>query len=305
MPRVRTSLISSLVALCTTGFALAVAQDVGNGQAPARRPGSDRAAARAAAPPAVGLGAEKMNDLLVQWEQQCAKLTSLEVDVYRIDKDPQWWNDEEHYLGHAAFKKPQQAYLNFQKVTLKAVPDPKDKNKKIMAAVRKNDGQVQATPYQTIVCTGAEVWDYHYDVKQIFVYALDKNQRKRAIEEGPLPFLFDMKARDAKQRYDMVLWNESDEGYLVKLLPKFNDDKERYSSAWIYLDRNYLLPTRIVLIMPDGKSMQNFDLSNLKPNKKQVDPGLFRGGNPKNDWKVISKSRCRSCSPGEHGYCEA
>ena len=284
MRRLRTGLISSLVALCTTGFALAVAQDGGNGQAPAGRAGADRAGAAKA--PAGGLREDKMNDLLIRWEQQSARLTSLEVDVYRIDKDPAWWNDEKHFLGHAAFKGPQLTYLDFRKVKLQAQVDPKDKNKKKLAPVLKN-GQIQAVPYQTIVCTGAEVWDYRYDVREIFVYTLDKDARKRALEEGPLPFLFNMKAQEAKERYDMVLWSEDDKAYLVKVLPKSREEKERYSTTWIYLDRSYLLPTRIVRIMTDKKSTQDFHLSHIEPNKTPVDPRFFKAVKPEDDWEVI------------------
>ena len=165
--------------------------------------------------------------------------------------------------GTPLSRTPSVAYLDFRKVKLQAQVDPKDKNKKKLVPVMKND-QPDSIPYQTIVCTGAEVWDYHYDVKQIFIYTLDKDARKRAIEEGPLPFLFNMKANEAKARYDMVLWSEDEKGYLVKILPKFPEEKERYSIAWIYLDRNFLLPTRIVLIMPDGKSTQDFVLSHIE-----------------------------------------
>jgi len=226
-----------------------------------------------------------MNELLTQWEGQSAKLTSLEVDVYRIDKNSAWWDEEEHYLGHAAFKNPQLAYLDFRKVKLQVQVDPEDKNKKKMVPIKKN-GKIESTPYQTIVCTGAEVWDYHYDVKQIFIYTLDKDARRRAIEEGPLPFLFNMKAAEATQRYDMILWKEDEKGYVVKIKPKFPEEQERYSIAWIYLDRSFLLPTRIVLIAPDGKSIQDFKLKNIEPNKKQVDPRFFQVVNPKKPWKV-------------------
>ena len=32
---------------------------------------------------------------------------------------------------------------------------------------------------------------------KIYIFPLDKDQRKRALEEGPLPFLFNMRAADA------------------------------------------------------------------------------------------------------------
>jgi len=279
MPRLRT-ILSSLAAFCATGLALAVAQDGGNVQAPARRPAANPARAQVAPPPA-GIA---MDNLLDLWEGQSAKLKTLEVSIYRVDKNPAWWDEEEHYLGHAAFKSPQLAYLDFRKVKMHAEVDPKDKNKKHMVPDKK-DNQVVSTPYQTIVCTSAEVWDYHYDVKQILIYTLDKDAQKRALAEGPLPFLFNMKAREAKERYEMVLVGQDVRNYLVKIKPLLLQEQERYSSAWIYLDRKFLLPTRIVLIAPDKKSSQDFTLSAIRPNI-QPDERFFKVVNPGKPWKV-------------------
>jgi len=229
-----------------------------------------------------------MDDLLNLWAGQSAKLTSLEVDIYRIDKNPAWWDEQEHYVGHAAFKNPQLAYLDFRKVVLQTQVDPKDKTKKQLVPVKKHD-QIQSTPYQTIICTGAEVWDYHYGVQpQIFIYTLDQDARRRAIEEGPLPFLFNMRANEAKQRYEMVLFSEDEKNYVVKIKPLFPEEKERFSYAWIKLDRNFLLPSRIVLIAPDGKSSQDFHLSAINANNpKGVDARMFKGVNPGKPWKVV------------------
>ena len=124
-----------------------------------------------------------MKRLLELWEGQSQKLKTLEVDIYRKDKNPAW-DEEEHYLGHAAFKSPQSAFLDFRKVNLQMRPDPKDKTKKVPVRVEKN-GEIESTPYERIVCTGQEVWHYRYDVKQILIYPLDKNQQKRR-SRGPL-----------------------------------------------------------------------------------------------------------------------
>ena len=234
MPRPRT-ILSSLVALLRDRFR------AGGRSGRGKRPGSGSTTGCEPLPgsgrPAAG---SDMDDLLDLWEGQSAKLKTLEVAIYRIDKNPAWWDEEEHYVGHAAFKSPQLAYLDFRKVKLQAQADPKDKNKKKLVPLKKN-GQIVSTPYETIVCTGEEVWDYRYDVKQIFIYTLDKDARKRALEEGPLPFLFNMKASEAKQRYQMALQSQDDKRYLVKIKPLLKEEKERYSFAWIYLDRDFLL----------------------------------------------------------------
>jgi TIGR03009 family protein len=270
----RTIWISPLVALFSTGFALAVAQERANDGRAAKRPPQ-----AAQAPPQL----IDMDQLLLQWEGQSAKLTSLEVAIYRIDKNPAW-GEEEHYQGHAAFKNPQLAYLDFRKVNLKVKPDPKAKDKKVVVPVTKNN-KVESKPYETIVCTGQEVWHYRYDVKQIFIYPLDKNQRKRALEEGPLPFLFNMRAAEAKQRYDMVLQGQDEKRYLVMIKPLIPEDQDSFSLAWVYLDKGYLLPTRIYLLAPDRKSSKDFQLSQIRANEP-VEATRFVGVDPGKPWKV-------------------
>jgi TIGR03009 family protein len=267
--------MTPLVALISTGFALAVGQDQSND-----RPAPARPKAAAPAPPP---DPAAMDQILMDWETQSAKLKSLEVSIYRIDSVPAW-GEEEHYLGSAAFRAPQLAQLDFRKVKLQTKPDPKDKSKQIFVPLQKNN-QIVSTPYETIVCTGEEVWHYRSDVKQIIIYPLDKDQRKRAVEEGPLPFLFNMRAAEAKQRYQMVLKGENNKVFLVMIKPLLKEDKDSFSVAWVYLDRNFLLPTRIVLVSPDKKSSRDFRLSDIRANRP-VDNRKFVGVDPGKPWKI-------------------
>jgi TIGR03009 family protein len=260
-----------LVAVLATGFALAVAQDGGdNRPMPAKT--------KANAPPLVPPDPARMKKLLQDWEKQSAKLNTLDVSIYRIDLAPAW-GDEDHYEGHAVFKSPQLAYLGFNKVKL--VPDAK---KKMIAQIDRNKKRV-TTPFETIICTKDEVWQYRFDLKQIFVFPLDKNARKRALEEGPLPFLFNMKADEATARYDMLLLEEDAKKILLKITPKLKEDLESFSSAWVLLDAKFLLPTRILLLAPDKKSTKDFYLSNIRANQP-VNAAFFRVGDPGKPWKI-------------------
>src|SRR5262249_21932659 len=122
---------------------------------------------------------------------------------------------------------------------------------------------------------------------------LAKEQRKRTLDEGPLPFLFNMKAEEAKQRYVMRLQGEDKNHYWVEVQPRLQEDRESFKTAWIRLDRQFLLPVRIVLFSPDGKSTKDFRLSEIQPNKDFSDR-IFQGGvptrqpgDPRPPWKVI------------------
>ncbi len=274
MSRPRTIWISPLVALLSTGLPLAAAQDGKNARQPAQR----QQPAANLQPPSM-----TMSQLLADWEGQSEKLKTLELAIYRIDKDPQW-GDEEHYLGRAAFKTPQLAFLDFRKVKMQEKPDAKDKKKKTLVPLKK-DNQIVSVPFETIVCTAEEVWQYRYDVKQIFIFPLDKDQRKRAIDQGPLPFLFNMRAADAQKRYKMELKGQDNDRYLVRIEPLLQQDQDTFSVAWIYLNKEYLLPTRIFLFAPNGKMTKDFQLSQIKPNQA-VDPRLFVGVNPGNQFKI-------------------
>ncbi len=72
----------------------------------------------------------------------------------------------------------------------------------------------------------------------------------------------------------------------MMIKPLLQEDKDSFGTAWVYLDKNYLLPTRIYLLAPDGKSTKDFRLSQIKPNSDDVKPSLFVGVDPGKPWKV-------------------
>ena len=93
MSRSRMIRFSPLIALLASSFATAHAQDAGDDRAAVPRGNNPAPAARAAQPgpsPAQPVNDPvKMKWLLEKWEGQSAKLKSLDVKIYRIDKDSQ------------------------------------------------------------------------------------------------------------------------------------------------------------------------------------------------------------------------
>jgi TIGR03009 family protein len=254
--------ITALTIQVAMVFGLAAAQNRGDNPAPEQP------------------GVRKMTteQLLRLWERQSTLLKDLKLSIYRIDKTP-GWDEELHYEGSAAFKTPQLAYLDFNKVKTKLVRDPKNAKKSRVEDLidrRTNPPTRVSTPYERIVCTGPEVWHYRFDKTQIFIYPLDRDAQKRALDEGPLPFLFNMKAENALSRYQMSLQGENEKVYFVVIKPKLKEDKDNFSTAWVYLDRKFLLPVRIILFTPDGQSTRDFQLSKIEANQG-VSDAKFRG----------------------------
>lgn len=218
-----------------------------------------------------------MQMLLAKWAKQSTQLRSLDVKIRRLDKSNKW--DDEEYEGRAMFKSPNLAFLDFQKVT---TPEGKPK---------------QLVPHERIVCTGKEVWQYRSDTQQLFIHELDQQQRQRALQEGPLPFLFNFEAETARKRYQMKLHSEDAKSYVVSVVPLLPIDKECFRSAWVVLDKTMLLPTMIVLLDPEGKSQKQFTMSEIKPNA-QVMMVNFQGVKPKPPWKIMyNKEEAGSAQP--------
>jgi TIGR03009 family protein len=256
-----------LVVASMAGVPFAEAQQDARGGA---RGAAERVQARGDGAPAPALDPRqaqvKMDQLLQLWEKQSARLRTLDVTIHRVDRAPAW-DENEQYEGRAILKSPNLAWLNFDKVVVDA------KKQKVRQ------------PYEQIRCTGSEVWQYRSDSRQIFIYPLEKQDRQKALEEGPLPFLFNMRADDARGRYRMQLLKEDDKSYVIGVLPLKPIDQESFSKAFLQLDRRYLLPTRIYLISPDGKSTKDFTLTAIKPNVEVADEN-FQGKTLPN-WKVV------------------
>jgi TIGR03009 family protein len=257
------------VLVLAIGATTAVSHGVLAQQEGARPPAAD-ARAKAAAPaahPAGSVNDARMKILLRDWQQRSEKLKTLDVLIARVDKSPAWGDEE--FEGRAILKAPNLAWLDFKKIE-------RDEQKKRLPPV----------PHERIVCTGTEVWQYRSDTKQIFIFPLDKQNQKRALEEGPLPFLFNMKADEAEARYLMALINETKDYFTISVTPRLKIDQEAFSKAFIKLNRKTFLPDRIFLLSPDGTSSKDFVLSGVQANQP-VRAENFKGVVLGKPWQVV------------------
>ncbi len=248
-----------------------------SGQMPRKQAAPPRAPANANAkvPSPADLAAERaeMDKLLGLWEQQSARLTSLVVSYKRVDKSP-GWNEEIEYEGNAYLQTPSLACLHSKKNT---APPPKPGQKPVSPTF---------VDHERIVCTGKEVLQYDYASKEIFRFPLDKQARKKALEEGPLPFLFNMKAEETKTRYSMSLHSQNAKAYLIAVLPRLDEDKEVFSRAFIQLNKQTFLPDRLMLVSPNEKDTQDYRFNQVEANKT-IDPKFFQAALTIKGWKLI------------------
>lgn len=234
-------------------------------QAPARASG----AAPATAPMDAKTSAPDpaaMDRLLGLWARQNGKLSSLTVGFVRVDKSVAFGQLDE-FVGNAYLQTPNLACLHFKKVD------------------RANPKAPKADDHERIVCTGQEVRQYDFKTKQIFVFPLDKNERKKAIQEGPLPFLFNMKADEAKLRYTMTLLNQDQTAYLIGIVPRLEQDRSVFSKAFLQLNKTTFLPDHLLLVDTNGKDTQDYKFTSVSPDKP-INPVFFQALNIKG-WQVV------------------
>jgi TIGR03009 family protein len=279
MPRLLTMTAAQVLGVWAIGVSVSLAQEPAARNEPAPRAEQRGAPAAREAAPKQAVNPAMMDWLLKEWEKQSRLLKSLDVAILRIDDSPAW-GDKDYYQGRALFKAPNLAFIDFNKIEQDAekqpIKDPKDPTGK----------KYLTTPFERIICTGAEVWQYRSDVQQVTIFPLGKDEQQKAIEEGPLPFLFNMRADDARKRYQMTLMSRDDKSYGVSIKPKLQVDKDSFSLAFVNLDKKFLLPIRIVMKSPDGKSTKDFRLGPMTPNAKINDKN-FEGRPLGPPWKVI------------------
>ena len=213
------------------------------------------------------LARKRMEEVLARWEQQSAGIRTLDATFTRIDNNVAW-NDKVNFMGRAILKSPNLAFLDFRRF---------DEEKK------------EFSLYEQIRCTGTEVYHYRNPTRQIFVYPLAPDQSQRALEEGPLPFLFNFKAAEALRRYEMTMLSETMTHYYIRIRPREQIDREAFVQADIQLDKVKFLPDALLLVAPNGKDTQTYHFNTpgayIKPNVA-VNATNFQGQVPPN-WQVV------------------
>ena len=225
---------------------------------------------------------QEMDQLLVEWEKQSKKVTSLMVVFDRIDRSVKW--NDQVYQGQAILKSPDLACLEFKK----AIPDANGKPKYKTDATGTKVMEVEKEPFQRIVCTGKEVLQYEWDEKAVYIYPLDKEARQKALQQGPLPFLFNMKAADARARYGMTLLAQPQrpDDYLIAIVPREEIDRDSFNRAFVYLNKKSFLPSMVILYPVGDKDKQEFNFTLIQPNKP-IDDAYFHPPTNIPDWKIV------------------
>ncbi|CAN5739735.1 hypothetical protein BH23PLA1_BH23PLA1_41870 [soil metagenome] len=194
-------------------------------------------------PPNDPLAEQKLNQILARWEADSAQIGSLFAEFDHVEKLV-LVGTQKRYRGMAFLQRPNLALIEL---------------KRQVGEEYKFD--------KRIVCTGREVVEYSAAATQITVFPLPKDAQLRALDEGPLPFLFGLKAEEIKRRYQMTLKQEAEKSYRIEIEPLLPIDRDAFAVAVLDLNKETLLPDALYMLSANGQDQQHYYFTRILKNR--------------------------------------
>jgi TIGR03009 family protein len=207
-----------------------------------------------------------LHRLLRAWEKQSQAVQTLACEFKR------WEYDET--FGQRNPQNPNQVIPKESKGEIKyAAPDKglyHITEMRIPIGVEAGQPKFQTTGEggEHWVCDGQSIWEYNYDKKQLIERRLPPEMQGKAIQDGPLPFLFGAQADKLLARYWMrIVTPATVQGQVwLEAFPKSQIDAANFQRATVILDGASLFPVAIEVHLPNGKSRHVHQLFNTVPN---------------------------------------
>ncbi len=226
------------------------------GNAAAAPKGNVAAAPQPAAPAAPD---PRMEIILKNWETSSAKIKSLHGKHIRSRSNSVFGTDA-RATGKFYFEAPDKG-----RIDLTGKPPAKGD----ASSLTTKEGK----PYTWIadrdekwVCDGKQILVINDAEKQYESIPLPEEMRGKNIIESPLPFLFGMKAADAKKRFQMELIGYDPKTRVAQItaIPLQNRDAQNFIRAEIHLDTMTYLPKYVALTDPAGTIVTRYIFQDVK-----------------------------------------
>lgn len=194
--------------------------------------------------------------ILKNWEVASSKINRLSGKHYRIVYDSTF-EVETHAEGTYLYEAPDKGYFAVSPVKI----GPKEEGKKFKKKV--------SAKSERWVCNGQEVFVIDDEAKTYRVIIIPPESRGENIIDGPLPFLFGMKAEKAKMRYDFALIKQVDDPPEIWLLvkPLLQQDAANWKEAQVIINAKTYLPKAVRLVNPNGASVTVHSFPDPEVNK--------------------------------------
>ncbi len=218
---------------------------------------------------------KELERVLNDWETKTARITKLRGRHQRFEYDSVF-QVEKRAVGSFWYQSPDKGRIDFNVKGQPNIPNPPVNPGKLGP-----DGQpyrVEAEAPAIWNCDGVNILQVNIPDKTYDQIEIPVRQRGENILDGPLPFLFGVKAEKLKARYILELGDKHDpQGkatsraqYHIIAKPLNANDARNWSRAEVLLNAKYCIPKAIRLIDPAGtkETVYTFALNQMRPNEK-------------------------------------
>ena len=220
----------------------------------------------------------ELERILKYWEYLGTKTTSLQGKHARFTYDFTF-KVEKRADGEWYYETPDKGRLDINPVKIDAknsvvnTVNRYDNNGKVV----KEQMNVESDIRESWLCDGKSVTLIHVDKREYEKIAIPAEAQGKAIEDGPLPFLFGIAAEKAKVRYRMELLPEERGGkhdlskgiIHIAAYPLWKQDANNFTMAEILLDSKTFFPTAIKLVHPGNNQWTTYLFHDVKRNENR------------------------------------
>ena len=213
-----------------------------------------------------------LEKILRDWEAKSSQIKSLNGEHKRTVYN-RVFEEERRASGKFFLKTPDMGRIDI------VGTKPKKDEKSLRIGASGHPFRIQEDQAEKWICTGQEVVIVNEADKSFEVIPLPEEMQGENIINSPLPFLFGMKAADAKRRFQMELKQDTKESAVLVVFPRLPSDQNNYSEAWIILDKVNYLPTAVKMFDPTGNLETVYKFESVKINER-TGFGIFQEKDP-------------------------
>ena len=241
-------------------------------RAPAQRGAPNARIAVAQPPAAVEEISQELESLLQKWEVESSKIKSLHGTQSRSEIN-RVFNVEKVSRGRFFLEMPDKGRIDMLSVKL---------GKNDLSQWKDPDGKsfkLETGRSEIWICDGDAILMLDEDEKTFQKEEIPPDQRGKNIVHSPLPFLFGMKAEEAKARYKLTLKREDKDIAVLLAEPRMAKDRQNYKIAQIKLSKKKYLPEEVRL-MDQAKQETIYRFDDVVINERDIAglmPKMFKG----------------------------
>lgn len=241
------------------------ADDAGGGRAPS----GQRPSRPEPQPLHVPNPSPELWQVLQDWEVESSKVKRLTGSFKRFVYDDTFQTDK-RAIGSFAYEAPDKGNYVLTGAEPKKDEVSRQTNKD------KQPYKIVVDAPERWVCTGTEVIKIDEKQRTYEKVTIPEEERGQNIIDGPLPFLFGMKANQAVRRYQITLYKQTETEVWLDVEPRLSKDAVNWKKSRVIIDATTFLPKAVQMIDPTGNRTTVHTFSNLEVNKRN---SLF-GGDP-------------------------